>query len=222
MSRLAQDHRAVEHHGPRGARHLSVDMTQHKISNRLADRYETVLLFSKGEQATFNPNSARSPQKNPGKRAFKGPNKGQLSGNPLGAHPTDVWSDISNVGHNHPEAAEGRHPAQFPVGLAKRCILLYTMAGDLVCDPFSGSGSTAVAALESGRNFVGADLFYGDLRSRRLTNAKPDTFTPLPGVNDKTVAVWQAEAHRVERSPEQPITPSEERQMLDQMALFAA
>ncbi len=144
----------------------------------------------------------------------------------MGAFPTDVWADIGNVGHNHPEAAEGRHPAQFPVALAKRCILLYTMAGDLICDPFSGSGSTAVAAIESGRDFVGADLFYEDLRSRRIAKARPDTFTPLPGVNDETVAVWQAEARRVDRTPEQPITPEEERQVFehieDQMELFKA
>ncbi len=104
-------------------------------ASRLADRYETVLIFSKGVQATFNPNAARTPQKQPDKRAFRGPNKGQLSGNPFGAHPTDVWSDIGNVGHNHPDSLEGTHPAQFPVKLAKRCILLYTVAGDLIRSP---------------------------------------------------------------------------------------
>lgn len=191
-------------------------------SRRLAERYEPILVFSKGEQATFNPNAARTPQKQPGKRAFKGPNKGQLSGNPLGAHPTDVWSDIGNVGHNHPDSLEGKHPAQFPVALAKRCLLLYTRAGDLVCDPFSGSGSTAIAAVESGRNFVGADLFYEDLRERRLSKAKPDTLTPFPGVNDETVAVWKAEARRVDLQPETIPTAEAERQMLEQMALFAA
>lgn len=110
---------------------------------------------------------------------------------------------------------------------AKRCILLYTTAGDLVCDPFCGSGSTAIAAVETGRNFVGADLFYEDLRKRRLAMVKPDRFTPLPGVNDKTVAVWQAEARRVERQAQTTPTAEEERRMLEhgmleQMALFAA
>ena len=54
-------------------------------SHRLADRYETILVFSKGEQIHFNPNAARKPQRDPAKRAFKGPNKGRLSGHPLGA-----------------------------------------------------------------------------------------------------------------------------------------
>jgi len=169
-------------------------------SKRLADRHETLLIFSKGLAPTFNPNAARRPQKQPGKRSFKGPNKGQLSGNPFGAWPTDVWDDIPTVRSNHPDRKLGCHPAQFPVKLAKRAILLYTVPGDLVCDVFSGSGSTAVAAVEAGRSFTGADLFYGSLRSDRIAAAALDTFSPLPGVTDESAAVWQAEARRVDKA----------------------
>ena len=49
------------------------------------------------------------------------------------------------------------HPAPFPVALPERCIHLYTYVGDLVLDPFMGSGSTAVAAVRTGRHFVGYD-----------------------------------------------------------------
>jgi DNA modification methylase len=165
---------------------------------RLAGRHEMILVFSKGEPAVFNPTPARKPQKYPGKRAFKGPNRGELSGSPLGAHPTDVWDDIGQVRHNHPERKHGDHPAQFPVALPKRAILLYTNPGDVVCDPFCGSGSSAVAAIETGRHFIGADLFYEDLRAARIAAAQPDTVSPLPGVSDAGLAVWQAEARRVE------------------------
>lgn len=188
-------------------------------SNRVADRHDTILVFSKGRQATFNPTAARVPQKQPGKRAFKGPNKGMLSGHPLGAWPTDVWSDIGHVGHNHPDAAQGRHPAQFPVKLAKRAVLLYTMAGDLVCDPFSGSGSTAIACIETGRHFVGADLFYEELRARRLRCACMDRVSMLPGVTDESVAMWRAQARRVEHQAT-PITQQQEQAICDQMGLF--
>lgn len=47
------------------------------------------------------------------------------------------------------------HPAPFPVALPRRFIELYTFEGDLVLDPFMGSGSTAVAAVESARHFIG-------------------------------------------------------------------
>jgi len=188
--------------------------------SRLADRHEVVLVFSKGVQATFNPNAARVPQREPGKRAFKGPNRGALSGHPYGAHPSDVWDDIPQVGHNHPDGKLGKHPAQFPTRLAKRVILLYTLSGDLVCDPFSGSGSTAVAAVETGRHFVGADLFYEDLRSRRIAAATADTFTPLPGISDESVAVWQAEARRVEKAPTTTLAPAAEQALFQQLAFL--
>jgi DNA modification methylase len=165
---------------------------------RMSERHETILIFSKGDVAKFNANAARTPQKQPGKKAYKGPNKGNLSGNPFGAHPSDVWSDISSVRSNHPDKVHGNHPAQFPVLLPKRAILLYTNPGDIVCDPFHGSGSTQVACVEAERNFVGCDLFYEDLRAKRVSAARPDNVCLLPGVTDESVAVWQAEARRVE------------------------
>jgi hypothetical protein len=50
---------------------------------RLSERHETALVFSKGPNPVFNPTPARTPQKGPGKRAFKGERKGQLSSHPL-------------------------------------------------------------------------------------------------------------------------------------------
>jgi site-specific DNA-methyltransferase (adenine-specific) len=64
---------------------------------------------------------------------------------------TDVWEMA-------PESARRvSHPAPFPVELPMRLIDLYTYKGDLVLDPFMGSGSTAVAALRAGRHFAGYD-----------------------------------------------------------------
>ena len=164
--------------------------------SRVAERYETMLVLSKGEQAVFNPNPGRTPQKEPGKRAFKGPNKGGLSGNPMGAAPTNVWA-IPSIGSNNGEKTE--HPCQFPLELARRAVLMYSMAGDLICDPFSGSGTVQEAAFRTGRGFIGADLFYEDVRSKRMQAARHDLVSTLPGVSDDSVAVWQAEARKVER-----------------------
>jgi len=62
------------------------------------------------------------------------------------------------------------HPAPFPVELPRRLIELYTFAGDLVLDPFLGSGSAAVAAVETGRHYVGYDLSaeYLEIAERRI------------------------------------------------------
>jgi DNA modification methylase len=65
---------------------------------------------------------------------------------------TDLW-EIA------PESATRvGHPAPFPVELPERLIHLYTYRGDVVLDPFMGSGSTAVAAVRTGRHYVGFDL----------------------------------------------------------------
>ncbi|MYH61422.1 MAG: site-specific DNA-methyltransferase, partial [Caldilineaceae bacterium SB0675_bin_29] len=50
------------------------------------------------------------------------------------------------------------HPAPFPVELPARCIQLYTYSNDVVLDPFMGSGTTAVAAQDAGRNWVGYEI----------------------------------------------------------------
>ena len=62
------------------------------------------------------------------------------------------------------------HPAPFPVELPKRCIEMFTFAGDVVLDPFLGSGTTAVAAKQAGRTFIGIDLSadYCEIAENRL------------------------------------------------------
>lgn len=120
-------------------------------SNRFSGRHETVLWFTKGAEYIFNLDDVRVPQKYPGKTFYKGPRKGQLSGNPMGKNPGDVW-DIPNVKANHVEKTE--HPCQFPVALAARLIKAMTHEGALVLDPFAGAGSTAIAALETNRRFA--------------------------------------------------------------------
>lgn len=66
------------------------------------------------------------------------------------------------------------HPAPFPVELPRRLIQLYTFLGDVVLDPFCGSGSTCIAALETGRDFVGYDINpeYVELARRRIEAAQ--------------------------------------------------
>jgi adenine-specific DNA-methyltransferase len=135
-------------------------------SKRFSGRYETILWFTKSDRYTFNLDAVRIPAKYPGKRHYKGPNRGQPSGNPLGKNPSDVWEivaqeweegfwDIPNVKANHPEKTI--HPAQYPIELAERCVLALTDEGDWVFDPYVGVGSTLIAALKQRRRAMGSE-----------------------------------------------------------------
>ncbi len=66
------------------------------------------------------------------------------------------------------------HPATFPIALARKVIELFTHRGELVLDPFVGSGTTLVAAADTNRNAVGFDLqkAYVTLCAERLGNSK--------------------------------------------------
>ena len=125
---------------------------------RLSGRHETILWFTKSDDYIFNLDPVRIPVKYPNKKHFKGPKKGQLSSNPLGKNPSDVW-EIPNVKSNHVEKTE--HPCQFPVGLVERLVLSLTNEGGNVLDPYIGVGSSAIAALKHGRNAFGCDFDQG-------------------------------------------------------------
>lgn len=124
-------------------------------SKRFSGRYETILWFTKSDDYVFNLDPIRVPSKYPNKRHFKGPRAGQLSGNPLGKNPSDVWV-IPNVKHNHVEKTV--HPCQFPVELIERLVLSMTDEGDNVFDPYMGVGSSVIAAAKNGRSGYGCDV----------------------------------------------------------------
>lgn len=138
-------------------------------SKRFSGRHEIILWFTKGNEYNFNLDSVRIPQKYPGKRSYKGPNKGKLSGNPLGKNPSDIW-DIPNVKAQHIEKTD--HPCQFPVALPQRLIKALTKENDIVFDPFMGSGTTGVASLLEHRKFVGSELQenYYNISKKRISD----------------------------------------------------
>lgn len=130
--------------------------------NRFSGRYETVMWYTKSDNYTFNLDPVRIPAKYPGKKSYRGPNAGNLSGNPLGKNPEDVW-EIPNVKANHIEKT--LHPCQFPVGLIERLVLSMSNEGDLVFDPFSGVASSGVAAALHNRRFWGTELMESYIKA---------------------------------------------------------
>lgn len=164
-------------------------------SKRFSGRYETILWFTKTHKYTFNLDDVRIPAKYPGKRYYKGDKKGQVSGNPKGKNPEDVWEmtlnkldedwekliwDIPNVKANHPEKVD--HPCQFPIELVERCVLALTDEEDIVYDPFAGVGSSLLGALKNNRVAFGTELEkkYIDIGLSRIQQLKSDTLKVRP------------------------------------------
>ena len=145
-------------------------------SRRFSGRHEVILWYTKGPEYDFDLDSVRMPQKYPGKRYYKGDKKGKLSGNPLGKNPSDVW-DIPNVKANHIEKTE--HPCQFPVVIPQRLIKSLTPQNGVVFDPFTGSGTSGIAAIIENRKFIGAELSqeYHAIAKKRMEDAITGEFT---------------------------------------------
>lgn len=148
-------------------------------SKRFSGRYETILWFTKSDNYTFNLDSVRIPSKYPGKKYFKGPKKGQYSGNPNGKNPSDIWQillndweneiwNIPNVKSNHVEKTG--HPCQYPIELVERCVLALTEKDDWVLDPYAGVGTTILASLKNDRNVIGMERVkkYKEIGIKRI------------------------------------------------------
>ena len=163
--------------------------------NRFSGRYETILWFTKTDDYVFNLDPVRIPSKYPGKKYYKGANKGKISGNKLGKNPEDLWEanlerliddwerltwDIPNVKSNHPEKED--HPCQFPIELVERCVLALTNDNDIVYDPFAGVGSSLLAALMNNRQAYGTELEekYVKIGLDRIERLKNDELVTRP------------------------------------------
>jgi site-specific DNA-methyltransferase (adenine-specific) len=110
---------------------------------------------------------------------------------------TDVWEIPSE------RASRVGHPAPFPVELPERLIHQHTYVGDLVLDPFMGAGSTAVAAVRTGRHFVGYDLDPDYVRDARKRVAVTAPLAAADGTStvDATVTLLEAAGFREVRKP---------------------
>lgn len=137
---------------------------------KLSPRNEKLLWYVKDpKKYTFNLDSIRDPN-------VKYPNQkknGKLKCNPLGKNPSDVWQ-ISKVtsGKNRSSIERTPHPAQFPMEMVERMMKASSNEGDLILDPFMGSGSTAECALRNNRFVIGFELEekYIGYIEKRITN----------------------------------------------------
>jgi site-specific DNA-methyltransferase (cytosine-N4-specific) len=153
--------------------------------DRLSTKYEHVFLFAKQSRYYFNLDGLRIPHETPGGMGWAANGKGRqitsdegrisptmkggrgiegmasMGGHPDGKNPGDVW--------NIPTAPfAAAHFAVMPQALAARCITAGCKDSGTVLDPFSGSGTTGLAAARHGRRYIGIDLSadYLDLSIR--------------------------------------------------------
>ncbi len=143
-------------------------------TKRFSGRHETIVWATKSNDYHFDLDSIRVPQKYPNKRHYKGPHKGELSGNPLGKNPGDVW-EISNVKNRHPEKTA--HPCQFPEELVERLVLGLSTPGQTVLDPFAGSGTVGAVCNRLDRKSVLIERApeYAEIIRDRLGAPRPET-----------------------------------------------
>ncbi len=156
----------------------------------LRDVTERVVIASKGRFDRARPARAREREGLP--------SQSHIDADEFMAATLDVW-DIP------PESAKRvNHPAPFPVALPERLIQLYTYAGDLVLDPFMGSGSTLVAAATHDRRYVGYDLDpeYRDLAKQRVEDALATRAAPPVRVTVRTSPSGEVEPASIAEEPE--------------------
>jgi site-specific DNA-methyltransferase (adenine-specific) len=130
----------------------------------LRDVHEYLLVFSKGNYKLPRTKSERADG-----RVDTVPRDDFIK------HTKSIWSFATE------RASRVNHPAPFPIELPKRCIELYSFVGDVVLDPFNGSGTTCVAAKQHGRHYIGVDLSeeYCSTAERRLDEVEPFVFDEI-------------------------------------------
>lgn len=173
--------------------YLRQDIIWHKpnpmpesVRDRCTKAHEYIFLLSKSPKYYFDNEAIREPNANPkrtnykpGKRAYAEGNTEQLPGNrtrrndgfeayangkiPNGRNKRSVWTVTTRP-------FKGAHFATFPPQLIEPCILAGSKEGDLILDPFLGSGTVAVVAVKHGRRWVGCELnpAYAEIAKSRI------------------------------------------------------
>lgn len=145
---------------------------------RYAACFEYMFVFSKGKPKTFNPIMRET--------KFGGKNYNSTAKNmdgESGRHALNYVVNSEAVDYNVWDIAVSQnktsHPAVFPIEIPTRHIQSWTNPGDIVLDPFMGSGTTGIAALWEGRKFIGIELdpeYFKLSRERVESAAKGDVF----------------------------------------------
>jgi len=155
---------------------ISWDAMSIPLGKTLLPAHYGILFYTK-EQKGFKFYETRAPHKrcricNSYLKDYGG-KKDQM--HPFGTLVSDVWTDIHRIRHNN---RRDEHPCQLPIHLLERVVLMSTDPGDVVLDPFLGTGTTAIAAKALGRHYVGIELDpqYAAIARHKLEKVQPSVY----------------------------------------------
>lgn len=148
--------------------------------NRYEQSFEYMFVFSKGKPKTFNP--IMIPCKNPGKiESYGSGRRSQLDKKQAMRCPEGISYKATKSEKIHPNifsytcgASHTGHPAVFPLQLAKDQIKSWSNEGDIILDPFIGSGTVALACIEYNRRYIGFEISdkYCEIAKNRINNVQ--------------------------------------------------
>jgi len=159
------------------------------LKSRYGNVFEYMFVFSKGKPKTFNPIKDR-PNKTFGQKIGGSVTLSNGSKKPVTTagqkikeygQRFNVWEIRTNAGQK-----EHFHPASFPLVLAKDHIESWSKYGDLVIDPFMGSGTTGIACVNAGRNFIGIEIDkdYFNIAQTRINGDNGEAYHGIGGGDD--------------------------------------
>jgi site-specific DNA-methyltransferase (adenine-specific) len=153
------------------------DSLARPCGNTLLPAHYGILFYTKQPQG-FTFNELRIPHQRCSKCHHYIKDYGGKPRNSIGHLLTDVWADISRIQNKR---LRGHHPCPLPEKLIERIILISSNPGDLILDPFCGTGTTPVVAKRLGRPFVGIDIdpTYVAFAKQRLHETETSSFRAI-------------------------------------------
>ena len=152
-------------------------------ANRYQPIFEYMFVLCKDKLRTFNPQKRKNNWGGIVKRAFERQSDGSVQSSKnryvlKDGNYGNIWMYNTGYMHTTKDKIAYGHPAMFPEALAKDHIYSWSNEGDLVLDPFCGSGTTCVAAKLLGRNYIGIEISeeYCRIAEVRLRNTEECLF----------------------------------------------
>ena len=152
--------------------------------NRYEQEFEYMFVFSKGKPSRWNP--IMIPKKYMDKRTNKAFGRNKTNEHDMGFSSSkemrikgNVWEFLVGGGKSTKDKIAFKHPAIFPEQLANDHIISWSNEGDIILDPFMGSGTTAKMAILNNRNYIGFEISkeYCEIAEERIKNCIADKVT---------------------------------------------